>query len=735
MRNQRLVGGLALLIFLACLMPPVRSASAAEELKQSECNRAVEWSFTSASARADPFNETELDAVFTDPAGRERRAPAFWAGGKNWRVRFAAGEPGIYHFRTVCSDVNDPGLHGVTGSVELKPYEGENRLYKHGFVRVAPDKRHFEHADGTPFFWLADTWWMGLCQRLRWPEDFQALTADRVDKGFTVVQIVAGLYPDMPAFDPRGANEAGFPWEADYARINPAYFDSADRRIQYLCDSGLAPCIVGGWGYHLPWLGVEKMKRHWRYLVARYGAYPTFWCVAGEGIMPYYLSKTKQEDRAAQKKGWSEVAAYVRKIDPYHHPISIHPTDSARTQLSAASLLDFDMLQTGHGDRDSIPGTLAAVRKSYATVPIMPAIDAEVCYEGILGRCSAEIARFMAWSCVLSGAAGHTYGANGIWQVNVAGHPYGKSPHGGDWGQTPWDEAMRLPGSRQVGLVRKVVERFDWPRFRPHPEWAVYDGAVEGPWGNWIWYPEGDPAKDAPVARRFFRKTFELPDGPIATAALTITADDKFTVYLNGTKVGEHADWHDAQKYNAAKLLRPGKNVLAVVAENVAAPVAANPAGLLCSLVVIDTKGGQMSVLSDDTWRAAKEMKENWLAVDLDEHDWATAMVAAKYGHGPWGKLGSDQTVGPFAAGIAEQVRVIYFPVANAARLSKLMAGTTYVAEWIDPVSGKSVEAGKLSPDAAGTCAVPAFPAGWGDGVLVIERRDGRHLRSEPEAR
>ena len=24
----------------------------------------------------------------------------------------------------------------------------------------------------------------------------------------------------MPGFDPRGANEAGFPWEKDYARIN-----------------------------------------------------------------------------------------------------------------------------------------------------------------------------------------------------------------------------------------------------------------------------------------------------------------------------------------------------------------------------------------------------------------------------------------------------------------------------------------------------------------------------------
>ena len=149
---------------------------------------------------------------------------------------------------------------------------------------------------------------MGLVKRLRWPEDFQLLAADRQRKGFTVVQIVAGLYPDMPERDPRGANEAGFPYDEGYTTINPAYFDRADLRIRHLVESGLAPCIVGCWGYYLPILGVEKMKRHWRYLVARWGAYPAVWCLAGEGTMPYYLSKQPEKDAAMQKAGWTETS-------------------------------------------------------------------------------------------------------------------------------------------------------------------------------------------------------------------------------------------------------------------------------------------------------------------------------------------------------------------------------------------------------------------------------------------
>ena len=182
-------------------------------------------------ANTDPFNQGKLDVVFTTPTGRELRVPAFWAGGDQWRVRYAAPEVGTHPFRSECSEVGDRGLHGITGRVKVQPYRGKNPLYEHGPLRVAPGGRFLEHADHTPFFWLADTWWMGLSHRLVWPQEFQQLAADRQTKGFNVVQIVAGLYPDMPPFDPRGANEAGFPWETNYARIRPEYFAAVDQRL------------------------------------------------------------------------------------------------------------------------------------------------------------------------------------------------------------------------------------------------------------------------------------------------------------------------------------------------------------------------------------------------------------------------------------------------------------------------------------------------------------------------
>jgi hypothetical protein len=430
----------------------------------------TEWSYVSGKQYSDPFNQVDVDAIVTLPSGSEERVPGFWAGDSTWHVRYAPPAPGLYRIRSVCTDTGNQDLHGRTLTLDVQPYAGNNPHYKHGVLKVGADQRHFQHADGTPFFWLGDTWWMGLCKRLNWPDGFETLTADRVQKGFTMVQIVAGLYPDMEPFDDRGANEAGFPWERDFTRINPAYFDMADVRIQHLADHGLAACIVGFWGYFIPRMGMAKVKQHWRYLIARWSAYPVVWCLAGEGTMPYYLSKTKEQDAETQKHGLTELARYVRTVDPHHHPVTIHPSSSSRFCVDDASVLDFDMLQTGHSDRQSVPNTIETVNRSLTAIPKMPVLIGEVCYEGIQEASRQEVQRFMFWSSLLSGTAGHTYGANGIWQVNTRQKPYGLSPHGHSWGGPAWDIAAQLPGSGQLGLAKALLTRYSWWKLEPRPD-------------------------------------------------------------------------------------------------------------------------------------------------------------------------------------------------------------------------------------------------------------------------
>jgi hypothetical protein len=436
---------------------------------------------------ADSFNDVTLDVSFTAPDGTICKVPAFWAGGRRWKARYASPLVGVHTWQSECNKQDDAGLAGVEGSVKVLRYPGDNPLFKRGPIRVSEDRRHFEYADGTPFFWLGDTWWMGLSHRLHFGDEFQRLAADRKAKGFNVVQIVAGLYPDLPPFDPRGANEAGFPWEKEYARVRPEYFDEADKRLMYLVSQGMSPCIVGAWGYYLPMMGEAKMKAHWRHLIARYGALPVVWCAAGEGNLPWYLASGFPYDDREQVKGWTEVLRYIRATDPFHRPLTIHPTAinrfTARHATDDASLLDFDMLQTPHGQRDVVPTVVQAMQDSYAAEPTMPVVDGEASYEKLMDSLPTEWTRAMFWLCMTNGAAGHTYGANGIWQVNRRGDPHGPSPHhngGNGYGVIPWDEAMGLPGSAQVGYGKRLLESLPWTRLKPMREAAIWAPDEEG---------------------------------------------------------------------------------------------------------------------------------------------------------------------------------------------------------------------------------------------------------------
>jgi len=434
---------------------------AAEAVEKVEANGVAEVVLVSGKTYKNPFVEIELNAVVTQPDGNKLPVPMFWAGGNRWCLRYASSTVGVHTFRTECSDNTNAKLHGVEGKIEVAAYKGENPLYRHGQIRVSKNQRHFEHADGTPFFWLGDTWWKCLCKRMTW-EGFQELTADRKAKGFNVVQIVCGPYPDESMFEPRWENEGGKPYETkDFSVVNPKYFDYADRRIKHLVDAGIVPVLVGGWGRPqgggkstIAQVGIDGYKRHWRNLVARYGAYPTIWMVGGE---------------AKDSQGpWSEVAKYLKDTDPYLHLLVYHAPGHPRKELLDNSMFDFDMVAIGHNGMATANGTLKLIKSCLGTSPARPVLCGEACYEGHMQTNFQDIQRHMFWSFVLSGAAGHTYGAAGIWQASVEGNP-GITPV---YDLTTWKEGMNYPGATQLGLGKKLLEKYPWSRFESHPEWV-----------------------------------------------------------------------------------------------------------------------------------------------------------------------------------------------------------------------------------------------------------------------
>lgn len=438
--------------------------------------KVFETSFTSAKKYANPFVDVEVDVVFQN-GDKKWVVPAFWAGGDRWTVRFAPPLEGEFQYKVKCSDASNKDLNGGAQSLEVTAYTGDNPLYKHGKIGISGNGRHFQHADGTPFFWLGDTWWKCLARRLTW-EGFQELAADRKKKGFSVIQIVAGPYPDEGPFEPMWENEGGMPYHTrDYKQLNPEYWNFADRRLLHLIDSEMVPAIVGAWGRRdcdaMQVAGVEGLKRHWRYLIARYGAYPVVWILAGE-----------LHDNSKWGEGpWGEVGRYVRSIDPYQTPLTNHTGGGRRGHPGDDLIIDYDMIGGSHNEVVATGDSVKGVISTYAKEPPMPVLVGETIYEGHMQFGFPYVQRNMFWQYVLSGAAGHTYGAAGIWHASVEGDPgCASSAFGGrrtyDW--TTWREGMNYPGASQVGLGKKLLLQYPWHRFTPHPEWAEQGSFAAG---------------------------------------------------------------------------------------------------------------------------------------------------------------------------------------------------------------------------------------------------------------
>lgn len=151
---------IGLLLSLILLLP--FSAMAAQPMTAQQW-AVFETSFTSANKYDNPFMDVQVEVVFRC-SDQQWVVPAFWAGGDSWTVRFAPPVQGDYTFRVKSTDPSNKDLNGDERTLQVTAYTGDNPLLKHGFLRVAKDNRHFEHADGTPFFWLGDTWWKCLAK-------------------------------------------------------------------------------------------------------------------------------------------------------------------------------------------------------------------------------------------------------------------------------------------------------------------------------------------------------------------------------------------------------------------------------------------------------------------------------------------------------------------------------------------------------------------------------------------
>ncbi len=465
------------------LLAPLGAAMAQSRTPAADTSL-FEATFESAQGYADPFNEVDVDVVFTRD-GQSWRVPAFWRGGGKWTVRFAPPAAGEYAYHLESTDRSNADLNGHGGKIALAAYSGTNALLRRGALRVSGNGRYFEHTDGTPFHWLGDMWYSSLSTRTSWA-DFKTLVERRKAQGFTVAHL-AFMVPgeETAPSDPGYCNEGGCIWDPQFQRINPRYFDYADRRIRQVVDAGMVPVLFGVWRYQMAQMGVEKIKKHWRYIVARYGAYPVVWVLGGEiyeppesmrlpGLPLGFPYGTRTFD--LYSSGWTELARYVRALDPFKRLFSVHEIDPPYdVPLTDESLTDFDLFQSGHRGWPSLATAVAQLTTHYArTNTRKPLVVGELGWEDLGSDHLATFQRAAYWLSMLNGAAGYTYGNAMTGEAYESLEPLHRIRHSFQ----RWDEALALPGAQQISLGAALLRKYPWQALSPQPDWISPRGTT-----------------------------------------------------------------------------------------------------------------------------------------------------------------------------------------------------------------------------------------------------------------
>ncbi|KAF8995162.1 hypothetical protein BDQ17DRAFT_1365889 [Cyathus striatus] len=132
-----------------------------------------------------------------------------------------------------------------------------------------------------------------------------------------------------------------------------------------------------------------------------------------------------------------------------------------------------------------------------------------------------------------------------------------------------------------------------------------------------------------PLVQRAFRKDFSTGLLKLPTSVeVIITADDAFTLFINGAQVGSGTNWMVTQFFCVRttpadiETVFGNRVVIAVEASNTDP---SSPAGLLAAVKINYLGGGSDQFVTDASWN-----------INLDDSSWTPAVVEEPFGGGPW---------------------------------------------------------------------------------------------------
>jgi hypothetical protein len=376
-------------------------------------------------------------------------------------------------------------------------------------LRVRPGTRWLEDASGRPFFVQGDSPWSLPVQLTR----AQALTYldDRARRGFSAIMFEAMEHEFSSQSPPWLTVDGAVPFASGDAydpRVD-AYWRKIDFLVEEANRRGIAcflhPAYLGyeggsqGWTTEVLAASPDVLHAYGRWLARRYAGRGVVWVLGGDYAGAMHPGLLERQWQIARGIRAVDVAAVVTAHGPRG--------DSAYAAWHGFDGLTLNNIYTGGTEH-----VLAA--REYARSGPMPFVLIEGWYDG--DRATPADCRRQAWVAVLGGACGHFFGNQPLWGF---GEP---NANGGLGAAHALATALDTPATRQVALVKSLLDSLPWWQLVPAPD------------GSLVTSPRG--------AGRDFVAAAATPDRSLALVWTPGRAFDLDPAYL---AAGMRARWYD----------------------------------------------------------------------------------------------------------------------------------------------------------------------------------------------
>ena len=357
-------------------------------------------------------------------------------------------------FRCLVSTViiisNDVALASVATA-------GENHLFP---LRISQSKRYFEDMNGKPFLVHGDTAWSLIVQLDL--KETEYYLAQRKAQGFNtiLVNLIEKKFSKNPPLNAEG--EGPFTKPDDISTPNEAYFAHADAVIKMAARKNIlvyvTPAYLGwkggdeGWFRILKKCGPEKLRQYGRFVGARYKDYPNIMWVVGGDYTPSWFERWTVD----------ELAEGIREGGANQLMTAHCGAESSSRPFGKRRWLDFNTVYSYATDLH------AYTLREYQRKPVKPFVMIESIYEGEHKAPPLQIRKQAYWA-LLTGAAGHFYGNNPIWNFN--------SPVKVFKTDVSWKSALASRGAKDMEHLLRFFQNEKWFELVPD---AAYSNLLNG---------------------------------------------------------------------------------------------------------------------------------------------------------------------------------------------------------------------------------------------------------------